>query len=181
MIPSSLSLPKTMPIDFVPRLQAELERRTRNNSRYSLRAFAQFLGTDHASLSQMLRERRPVPAAMIEPWCAKLGLSPEEGAMYARSDEPWAIEAAEIVHEPAHWDLICLMRRSGFLPDCRFVSDRLSIPVDKVNLVITRLLRVGMLRLSSATEWKESAPATEQEFRQQAISRIRNSSTCPTP
>ena len=164
-----------MPIGFVTRLQAEFERRRMKNPRYSLRAFAQFLGTDHASLSQMLRERRPIPGTAIASWCAKLALSPEEAAIYACSDEPWAIEAANMLHDPAHWELVCLMRDRGFVPDCRFISERISIPVDQVNIVITRLLRVGMLRLNAPTEWQECAPPTEQEFRREAIARIRNS------
>ena len=43
---------------FRERLQAELAQRCGRNARYSLRAFANFLETDHASLSQLLRGTR---------------------------------------------------------------------------------------------------------------------------
>ena len=54
---------------FRQRLQEELAARCARNARYSLRAFATFLGIDHASLSQLMRGKR----AMSEPSMQRLG------------------------------------------------------------------------------------------------------------
>src|SRR6185295_10077963 len=67
---------------FRERLQQEFEARRQKNPRHSLRAFAAFLGTDHSTLSQILRGTRPAPAARIRVWGRKLGLSAEEAAVY---------------------------------------------------------------------------------------------------
>jgi len=45
-------------------LEAELAKRRRRNPRYSLRAFARDLATNHMSLSQILRGRREVSVRM---------------------------------------------------------------------------------------------------------------------
>src|SRR5262245_8657459 len=55
-------------------LQAELGRRCDVNSSYSLRAFARDLGTDHSTLSQVLRRRRTLTEPMIREFGLRLGL-----------------------------------------------------------------------------------------------------------
>ena len=66
-------------LPFRARLEQELRDRHASNPRYSLRAFAAFLGTDHSTLSQILRGKRRAPAAQIRKWTKKLGLDGEEG------------------------------------------------------------------------------------------------------
>jgi len=49
----------------------------RRNPRYSLRSFAKQLGIDHATLSQVLRRKRPLSARAMEAIGRKLGMSEE--------------------------------------------------------------------------------------------------------
>jgi transcriptional regulator with XRE-family HTH domain len=55
-------------------LQAELGRRCARNPQYSLRAIANYLAIDHATISQMLRGKRPLTARAISRLGTRLGL-----------------------------------------------------------------------------------------------------------
>ncbi|HEY6305853.1 MAG TPA: hypothetical protein VI488_05250 [Candidatus Angelobacter sp.] len=50
---------------FRQRLEQEFKVRREKNARYSLRAFAAPLGTDHSTLSQILRAGRRVPGRQL--------------------------------------------------------------------------------------------------------------------
>ena len=69
-------------LEFRDRLEQEFAARPEKNSRYSLRAFATFLGANHSTLSQILKGSRRVPASSIRSWARKLGMSREEAAVY---------------------------------------------------------------------------------------------------
>jgi plasmid maintenance system antidote protein VapI len=56
-------------------LQLEFNRRRARNPRYSLRAFANALGTHHSTLSQMMQARRRLTTRTIRRFGHKLGLS----------------------------------------------------------------------------------------------------------
>jgi len=84
---------------FRDRLQREFDQRRQANARYSLRAFAAFLGTDHSSLSQILRSQRPLPLRRIRSFSRKLGLDAEVTAAYIASEHlPDAQSAARESH-----------------------------------------------------------------------------------
>ena len=156
---------------FVQRLQKEFDTRRTRNPKYSLRAFSQFLNVDHASLSQILRRQRAVPAGAAEAWGTMLGWAAGEVRAYA-STEAWAAQALEIVDDPRHWALVRLARDRDFVGNCTWIADRLGVSVDDANVVITRLLRVGMIRMDGNRPWAETAPETEGEFRNQVIERL---------
>ena len=72
---------------FAARLEQELEARRQKNPRYSLRAFAAFLETDHSTISQILQGRRRVPAVRIRAWARKLGMDRDEAAAYIAAEQ----------------------------------------------------------------------------------------------
>ena len=59
------SAPFTAQDSFRERLQAELAARCERNPGYSLRAFANSLGIDHATLSQLMRGKRSMTEATV--------------------------------------------------------------------------------------------------------------------
>src|SRR5260370_6719775 len=138
---------------FTGRLEQEFKARRERNPRYSLRAFAAFLGADHSTLSQILRGSRRAPAGRIRAWAKKLGMDPEETTAYlaaehvpdastARREEQlrhWTAEAMSIVTEPTHWEILRLSRTSGFQADCRWIAGQIGVPVDDVKLALSRL------------------------------------------
>lgn len=178
---------------FRERLRQEFESRRTKNPRYSVRALAVFLETDHSTLAQILRGVRRVPANRIRGWAKKLGISPEEAAAYiAAGHAPdtqtaqrlhqlrhWTAEAMALTSEPAHWQILRLCRTAEFHADCRWIARQIGVSVDEVNLALSRLLRLGMLEAPGAGEWRDAtglARVTEREFRKLALARIRKES-----
>ncbi len=178
---------------FRERLEEEFAARRAKNQRYSLRAFAAFLGTDHSSLGQILRGDRKAPQASIRAWARKLGMTAEEAALYIAAghvpDEPtarrqhqlrhWTAEALAIVREPAHWEIVRLSRTPGFQPDCRSIAAQAGLTVDQVNIALSRLLRLGLLASDSSGRWTDltGVPTlTERQFRKIALARVREKS-----
>jgi len=175
---------------FSERLRQEFETRRRKNGRYSLRALAAFLETDHSTLSQILRGSRRVPVRRIRGWARKLGIDQEETTVYiAAEHEPdtrtagrqhqlrqWTAEALAIANQRAHWEIIRLCRTPEFRADSRWIAQQTGLDIDQVNLAFTRLLRLRLLEVSKSGEWKDLTGIprlTEPKFRTLALARAR--------
>ncbi|MBZ5620085.1 MAG: hypothetical protein LAQ69_15375 [Acidobacteriia bacterium] len=178
---------------FRERLEQEFAARRAKNPRHSLRAFAAFLGTDHSTLAQILRGSRRAPAGQIRAWAKKLGLTPEEAAVYVAAEHVpdaatahrqqqlrhWTAEALGIVTERAHWEIVRLSRTGSFQPDCRWIAQQADLTVDRVNVALSRLLRLRLLEVGATGKWKEltGLPSpTERQFRKLALARVRQMS-----
>jgi transcriptional regulator with XRE-family HTH domain len=179
---------------FRERLEQEFDARRIKNLRYSLRAFAAFLATNHSTLSQILRSSRRIPVQQIRTWASKLGMSLEEADVYIAAesipDQPttqrqeelrhWTAEALVIVNARVHWEILRLCHTPGFQPDCRWIALQIGESVDNVNLALSRLLRLRLLEVSTTGEWKDRTGLprlTEREFRKLALMRVRQSAT----
>ena len=127
-------------MDFIDIVNAELERRRSINPRFSLRAFARQLRTDHSALSQLLRRRRRVTSRTVEELGAALRL------------ERAAIDAACAAADDSA--VLGVLSDARFRADCRWVASRLGIRVDRVNMSLTRLLSSGRLVMASRKEWR---------------------------
>jgi hypothetical protein len=174
---------------FGERLRQELAARRSINPRYSIRAFAAFLGADHSTLGQILRGVRPAPAQRIRAWAKKLGMPAEEAAMYVAAQHVpdaasaerhhqlrhWTAEAGAITADRTHWLILSLTRASGFQPDCRWIAARAGVTVDRVNLALARLLRLGLIELGTSGQWRALIPpeADERQFHELALKRVR--------
>jgi transcriptional regulator with XRE-family HTH domain len=174
---------------FRNRLEAAFAVRREKNSRYSLRAFASFLGADHSTVSQILRGSRPVPVARIRAWGKKIGLGAEEVAAYIaaghlpdaavlerqRQLAHWTAEAMSIVAEPVHYEIIRLSRTETFRADCRWIANVTGFTVDEVNLAASRLLRLGLMEMQQ-DRWRDLTQIEElnpDDFRKLALARVR--------
>jgi transcriptional regulator with XRE-family HTH domain len=154
-------------------LQEELARRCARNPRYSLRAFARYLGLDHSTLSQLLRGRRRFTSRTIERIGKRLSLTPDMITQFVgREREPaesWTTrelrqlsrDAALSLAEWHHHAILELTRLPSFTPDVRWISRVLDVPVDDVNVAITRLARLGLLDMRSPTAWVDAAGDAE--------------------
>jgi len=110
--------------------------RKARNPRYCLRAFAASLGAEHSTVSQVLRGARPMPSARIREWALKLGMLPEDAAVYVAAAHAstiessrrahqllhWTTEALAVINEPIHFELLRITRTRGFQPDVRHGS-----------------------------------------------------------
>lgn len=175
---------------FQTRLKREFEDRRHKNSRYSLRAFAVFLGTDHSTLSQILRDKRRIPTVQLRHWGKKLGMMEEEIAAYVATQyvpelsttrrqeqlRHWSEEAMAILADRSHWQILHLLRSREFRPDCRWIAGRIGASVDEVNVALSRLLRLQMLEMGRTGIWKDLSNCgqrTEAEFQKRALIKVR--------
>jgi uncharacterized protein (TIGR02147 family) len=172
-------------------LQSELGRRCARNSKYSLRAFARFLATDHATLSQLMRGKRRLTARTIGRLGARLGLEKLEiddyvahEARVGTTSEPIAAlrEVRQLAHDTAalisdwhHYALLELTHICGFQPDTRWIARVLGMTADEVNVALTRLIRLGLLEMTAHDQWIDKSGHCAAElalFTQVSIERL---------
>jgi transcriptional regulator with XRE-family HTH domain len=173
---------------FQTRLLQELESRRKTNPRYSLRAFAAFLGTDHSTLSQIVRGKRAIPVTHLRQWGRKLALTKEEVAAYIAAEHVppdeaisrqerlrhWSAEALAVSSDRVHWQLMQLLRVPEFKPDTRWIATQLGVSGDQVNVALSRLLRLRLLEMRPAGRWKSLlGPINETQFRKRALIKVR--------
>ena len=158
------------PTTFAAVLRAELTRRCARNPSYSLRAFARALHADHATLSQLLRGRRALTRETIEQLGERLGLPRTSIDAHVRDAEATregapapsaALDAAAILAEPLHHQLLSLVRTEDFRADSRFLAQVFDTTPDAINVVLQRLLRFGLLRMDEGGGWVDLTGAGE--------------------
>jgi transcriptional regulator with XRE-family HTH domain len=171
---------------FRERLTREFAARKQANPRYSLRAFAAFLGTDHSTLSKVMRGSRRATAAQVRGIDRKLGMSPEEITVHLAAEHVpnastaqrhaqlrhWTAEALALVSGSLDWQIVQMCRVPGFRPDSRRIAAAADASVDEVNVALARLLRLGLID----GRWRAGtalAALPETEFRKLALARIR--------
>lgn len=172
-------------------LQSELGRRCASNPQYSLRAFAKYLGLDHATLSQLLRGKRRMTAKMIVKIGTRLGLPEDKLKAYVRYEESacspalpsvnlreiqqMAHDAAAIISEWYHYAILELTRLQEFKPDSRWIARVLGLTPDEVNIAVARLNHLGLLRMVSRKCWIDTSGDTMTslaDFTQVSIDRL---------
>ena len=127
-------------MDLRTRLLDELARRRARNPRYSLRAFARQLGTDHSTICRVSGGRR-LTVARMRALGPRLGLSASEIDGACRHENMLRVRD--------------LVRRPGFRPDSRWIATRTGIALDDVNVALQALLAARRLHMTSATTWTE--------------------------
>ena len=125
---------------FSELLRQEFERRRAGNRRYSLRAFAKSIGTDHSTLSQILRGRRRLTARTITRLGARIGMT--------------AAAIAEGCASAADAAVLATIGRKTFRPDSRWIATMAGIAVDDVNVSLQRLLYNRALTMVTPSEWR---------------------------
>ncbi len=175
---------------FAERLRQEFEARKEKNARYSLRAFAILLGADHATLSQVFRGTRCVPVAKIDSWARRLGLDRAEAQAYvAAAHAPddatlarqhqlrhWSAEALAVVTDRTHFEIVRRLHLPGFRKESRWLAQQVDASIDQVNIVLQRLLRLGLISMPPGDAWHDLTglrALTEKAFRRVALARVR--------
>jgi transcriptional regulator with XRE-family HTH domain len=129
-------------VDVRAQLIADLAQRRAANPRYSLRAFARRLGVDHSVLSQLLRGRRNLSRDLAAALAKSFGWTSAE------------IDAAVAADEEAR--LLTVVGSPTFRADARWLAARLALPIDRVQILLQRLLRSGKLHLTTPSTWTHS-------------------------
>lgn len=150
-------------------LQTELARRCSGNSQYSLRAFARDLDTDHSTLSQLLRGRRRLTERTVRKFGERLGIDAHEldehvlhearRGPVATSDPSVQVlrelteDTLQVLSGFEHYAILELTHLAEFRPDVAWVARVLGLTPDAVHVALFRLLRLGLLKMVSPTEW----------------------------
>lgn len=182
-IPQGLST-----VSFRAYLQSEFARRCSANGNYSLRSFAMQLEIDHSTLSQLLRGKRTLTEKMIRRLSERFRLSRNEVDAFVTYEslltpEPTreVIEIRRLVQDtlclisnPYHLNILELVHLEEFRPDSHWIARVLDITVDEVNVALSRLVRLGLLEMSSAEKWSDKFGAREAELHSFVAAAIRN-------
>jgi transcriptional regulator with XRE-family HTH domain len=130
-------------------LRFALDERRGRNRRYSLRAFAQMLGVDHSTLSQLMRGRRPLSARTIETLGRRLGLTMKQVRVFVEHRVASGPDLA----------ILELTHRREFRPDSRWIAHELGVGIDEANVALQRLLRLDLLQMASVDRWIDKSGA----------------------
>jgi uncharacterized protein (TIGR02147 family) len=175
------------PDHFRDRLQEELAARCGRNPRYSLRAFANFLAIDHATLSQILRGKRAVTPATVRKLGARIGLTESDIERYAQiatnKQEPTdatqyrdlAEDAARVFSNWHAFAILELMRLKEFRPDVGWIERVLGISADEIQVALQHLIRLNFLNMESPGKWvdlTQGAILREEEFTMLSLERL---------
>ncbi len=123
------------------RLERELAQRCSRNPRYSIRAFARWLQVDHSTIARILRGARPVTAATLARFEAKLAAA----GLADRSPAEVPLATADAI--------LGLVDRPGFRPDSRRLARTLGVTVDAVNCSLFDLVRTRRLVMTDRRRW----------------------------
>ncbi len=135
-------------------LKKELERRQKNNSAYSLRAFAKYLDVSPAALSQIMSGKRGVSVKRLNFLMDKLGLSPKQqlkvleiDSSYDRKTVVLKEDEFKLISDWFHYAILSLGELPDNSSDSRWIAKRLNISYKQANEALTRLHRLGIIEI----------------------------------
>lgn len=146
--------------DFAVFLQNEFVRRLKNNPRYSMRAFAEFLGIHSGSLSQILKGKRVVSDRQLIKLSERLGFTESEAKSQfttsntnndfsnlnrSYSAEQLTQDTFKIISEWHHFAILEMTLLADFTPDSKWLSKKLGLSEAECLMAVERLKRADLL------------------------------------
>jgi uncharacterized protein (TIGR02147 family) len=159
---------------YVQKLQNELQKRKRKNTRYSLRSFAKLLDLSSSTLSAILKKKRPYPIQRID-WAAnRLGFSQDESQSFYQSviqerfllDSRPRLEEEVRLSDDLHFDilsqweyyaLLTLFEIKNFEPNAPYISKKLGLSLARTKQVWAGLEKAGLITQTQSGNWKKSS------------------------
>ena len=86
-----------------------------------------------------------------------------------------ARDAASLLSDWSHLGILELIHLEEFNPDTRWIARVLGLTPDEVNVAVTRLVRLGLLKMAARDRWIDKsgkAAAGLAEFAQAAVQRL---------
>lgn len=135
---------------IVDLLRNEFQNRKRTNPRYSLRAFAGFLGIQPGRLSEYLSGKRQVTDQVAESISVRLGTT----STLFRSKMPSHInfiedETFSVIADWQHFAILSLMDTRDFKNSPKWIADRLGISEFDAKDAVARLVRVKLVEVKN--------------------------------
>ena len=139
-------------------LQKKLSDRSSKNPRYSLRAFANFLGLDASTVSQMLSGKRSPSREASLAICEKLSAIPQElsrlglNKSIADSDDDFyqlSMDTFSVLSDWYHFAILELSFTKDQKSDPKWIASRIGISITDANAALERLLRLDLLQIEN--------------------------------
>lgn len=132
-------------LEFRLKLRDEFSRRLRANERYSIRAFAQAIGVDSSTLSQMMSGTRPVSLKKMKEISSKLGLTISTEAKASKDFSTLDLDAFSVISDWHHFAILDLTLLKTFKSDEKWIARKLGLTLHETVAAVERLKRLGML------------------------------------
>ncbi len=151
--------------DFRLYLQKELIKRCATNPKYSVRAFAKYLGIENSALSKILGKKRKLTAYTIHKLGERLSLGPLEMQKFVsfhasydsqnifkpRKSNAHSIQVAmdtfAAISDWYHFAIVELARIKSFKVDSRYIASLLGISQAEAIVAIDRLERLKFIKI----------------------------------
>lgn len=148
---------------YITKIKNDLRSKQRDNPHYSLRAYARDIGVHPATLSQILKGKRPLPFKDTPLVVRKLRLDDKERTRFMESvlrtktniddikiqalDDRYIIDESHfnIIAEWEHYVVLDLFDVDGFVATAQEIAARLNITELRADTVISNLLTAGLV------------------------------------
>jgi uncharacterized protein (TIGR02147 family) len=178
-------------------LRKEYERRENKNPRYSLRAFAKFLGFAPGALSEILAHKRELSWDLAIRCSDRLKLSPSEQKKFltlAKNQQEMKKQIRRVrqmdddgfnfksldedifhfISDWPHFAILSLSHVQDFNPEPTWIAGRLGLKISEVVGAVDRLRRLGLIRSApgkSGWEATEARLTTGKDIPSDAVRR----------
>lgn len=150
---------------YLTKIKEDFSLKQRNNPHYSLRAYARDVGIHPATLSQIIKGKRPLPLKDSNAVAAKLNLGPKEKTLFIESltrsksaidlikinniDDRLMLDESyyQIIAEWEHYALLELFNLKDFKRTKEEVAHRLDLTINRTEVVINNLMVCGLLEV----------------------------------
>jgi uncharacterized protein (TIGR02147 family) len=148
---------------YITKIKDDLTTKQRENPHYSLRAYARDIGVHPATLSQILKGKRPLPFKDTPSVVRKLRLDDKERTRFMESvlrtktniddikiqalDDRYIVDASHfcIIAEWEHYVVLDLFDVASFEATSAEIAARLAISQHRADIVINNLLTAGLV------------------------------------
>ena len=135
-------------MEFREILQQEYIERLRKNPKYSMRAYANFLGIDSGSLSRLLNGQRKANSQTMEKLSLRLGINfqeIDEQGIRKSTPKDLSLEIFKIISDWQHFAILELIKTDDFINDTNWIASRLGLKNIEARDAIERLKNVDFI------------------------------------
>lgn len=144
-------------------LKSCFQEKKARNDRYSLRAYANFLGMDASSLSKVMKGQRDLPSSLGAQIVGRLNLEENQKNLFYKSlvenrrkrvrddGSDWSYKelqsekAFKVIADWEYFAILNLVKLKSFQPQPEWISERLGIELCRVKEVLIDLLELKLL------------------------------------
>lgn len=126
-------------------LELEYKKRKRKNSNYSLRSYAQSLGVNSGTLSQIFSNKRSLSLENQNKLWARLGKAPVTTSFTLSPQMVLEADTFQLISDWSHFAVLELFELHDFQPHTKWMSKKLGLSPFEINLILERLQRVELI------------------------------------